>query len=527
MLNQQVTESPNYHPRGMVNVFKIWHTFQGEGPYQGHPSIFIRLAGCNLQCPACFGVAVKGRIPYLTKSFGPSTRLDRVREGDVLLTYDKDFNLVETTVTKTLQRKVDEWLEIQIDGMKYDVTHDHPFFTTRGLLSAAELKVGDFILDCRPEEVIAFKKKGDRNPIHRLEVMKKKLRNTDYKRMGKKVSKTIREKQKKRKYKHPTERMTQEEYDSYCHKIAFSKRREKNPNWKGHQPNLLDLMEAIKSGDITRCQKCKRTRKLLVHHHDEDHTNDNKSNLKVWCHQCHNQHHQRGYNFWNGKRKDGKELISKHNGQKVEKITKCNGELPVFNISCSPHPTYLANGMWVHNCDTDYTSENKLCNPGLIVQKCNELAKSQQANLVVITGGEPFRQNITPLVKQLFLSGYDVQVETNGTLFIEDFPYSKVAIVCSPKTPKISAQLEPHIDYWKYVLDATHVNPKDGLPTSVLGMPWEPARRHPNSDAPIYVQPMDSQNEEETEKNVQATIKSCLTYNYRICLQIHKLLGLE
>lgn len=178
-------------------------------------------------------------------------------------------------------------------------------------------------------------------------------------------------------------------------------------------------------------------------------------------------------------------------------------------------------------CDTEYTQDRKLCNPGHIVMKCNKLATSLQTSLVVITGGEPFRQNIVPLVNQLFLSGYDVQIETNGTLFISNLPYPKLTIVCSPKTPKINPDLEPHIDYWKYVLDADHVDKEDGLPTSVLGLNLKPARPHPESDVPIYVQPMDSHDEEQTNKNAAATINSCIKHNYRISIQLHKILGLE
>lgn len=39
---------PNY-----LGVVNIWHTIQGEGPFSGEPAFFLRLAGCNLQCPFC------------------------------------------------------------------------------------------------------------------------------------------------------------------------------------------------------------------------------------------------------------------------------------------------------------------------------------------------------------------------------------------------------------------------------------------------------------------------------------------
>jgi 7-carboxy-7-deazaguanine synthase len=47
---------------GMIDIHSMFFTIQGEGPYSGHSAIFIRLAGCNLQCPGCDTEYTQGRV---------------------------------------------------------------------------------------------------------------------------------------------------------------------------------------------------------------------------------------------------------------------------------------------------------------------------------------------------------------------------------------------------------------------------------------------------------------------------------
>jgi 7-carboxy-7-deazaguanine synthase len=49
--NNQPIEKRHYGV--FLDVHSIFYTIQGEGPFCGTPAVFIRLAGCNLQCPAC------------------------------------------------------------------------------------------------------------------------------------------------------------------------------------------------------------------------------------------------------------------------------------------------------------------------------------------------------------------------------------------------------------------------------------------------------------------------------------------
>jgi 7-carboxy-7-deazaguanine synthase len=52
-INTQPIERVIKDETNELDVHSIWETIQGEGPFAGTPAVFIRLAGCNLQCPLC------------------------------------------------------------------------------------------------------------------------------------------------------------------------------------------------------------------------------------------------------------------------------------------------------------------------------------------------------------------------------------------------------------------------------------------------------------------------------------------
>lgn len=179
-------------------------------------------------------------------------------------------------------------------------------------------------------------------------------------------------------------------------------------------------------------------------------------------------------------------------------------------------------------CDTDYTSKRKMMTMPDVVDQVFYYNKLDKPCLVVITGGEPFRQNITPLVTKLLKCGYQVQIETNGTLAPSpDFP-TKAVIICSPKAGKINAKLLPEINAFKYVMNANSQNLADGLPILALGHTAVPQLARPPFDGrPIYLQPMDSQDVVENKANTDAVVTSCMEHGYIVQLQIHKIIEVE
>lgn len=52
VINKQTKSGISTNP-DYLEVTEVFQTIQGEGPLAGMPAVFIRLAGCNLQCPMC------------------------------------------------------------------------------------------------------------------------------------------------------------------------------------------------------------------------------------------------------------------------------------------------------------------------------------------------------------------------------------------------------------------------------------------------------------------------------------------
>ena len=165
-------------------------------------------------------------------------------------------------------------------------------------------------------------------------------------------------------------------------------------------------------------------------------------------------------------------------------------------------------------CDTDFVGTNGL--GGGRFDTADDLAqsvcaawpqvreKAEGAPYVVCTGGEPLLQLDEALIDALHARGFEVGVETNGTLT------APAALDWICVSPKAGAELvQTSGDELKLVYPQEHARPE-----RYAGLDFEA----------FFLQPMDGP---DRAANTQAAARYCLRHpQWRLSLQTHKLIGL-
>lgn len=173
-------------------------------------------------------------------------------------------------------------------------------------------------------------------------------------------------------------------------------------------------------------------------------------------------------------------------------------------------------------CDTEF-EDFKIIKIDDILFKVNLLTlnskNEQSVKLVVITGGEPMRQPIELLCQKLLKQDFKVQIETNGTLY-RSLP-DKVSIICSPKAgkngySKIREDLLPKISAVKFIIA------KNILEYSLI-----PEIGQTAYNIPVFVQPMDQNDQKLNKENNELAVKLALESGARLSIQTHKFIGIE
>ena len=173
-------------------------------------------------------------------------------------------------------------------------------------------------------------------------------------------------------------------------------------------------------------------------------------------------------------------------------------------------------------CDTNFDDFQKLSITEIfdqIMQYSLNSNNLRSKNLVVITGGEPFRQPIKKLTDFLLKNNFNVQIETNGTLF-QDLD-SNISIICSPKISnfkyhEIRLDMLKKISAFKFLISCAK---KEYSKIPNLGQK--------DHDIPVYIQPMDELDEQKNNRNKELAVAICEENGYKLSLQIHKILGLR
>lgn len=159
-------------------------------------------------------------------------------------------------------------------------------------------------------------------------------------------------------------------------------------------------------------------------------------------------------------------------------------------------------------CDTKYSwGKGKRMSEEAILGKIQQC----KTRWVTITGGEPFYQNILPLLKLLKAEGYKIQVESNGTMYPGQETTRLIDwLTISPKRGALFSQALPYNEL-KYVVDEDF---------KIVEVPYiDPDQRY----LPISLQPRDNDPE---------MIKKCLLMikarpDLHLSLQLHKILGIK
>lgn len=553
MFGKNIVISQHLEPSGALKIVDLFYTIQGEGPYNGMAAVFVRLAGCNLRCTWCF-------IPSTLITMGDFTkkRIDQIAVGDEVLSWS-GTEFVKKRVLKTMRSVADTIVKVDAGGSPVWCTPEHPFLVSgKGWVEAANLKPGDTLVHLSASNIARMN-----NPRARSKAMGAitPMPISQRKDFGKRVAE---------RWKDPVyhQRQVERMTDSNPMKQpgvaikAFKTMTERNKfKMTGLERDFLKAcdgmpLDYVGDGKLIIGDKCPDfivpgTKKLIeIWASDAEWSKDRGAS---YISERAAYFAKSGYetlflplSYANFRQRDGgltnlRERVGQYisNGKVVKSVTvvqdkalariygKAGAEKQVYNFEVEDTHTYIANGMVVHNCDTDFET-------GAVVRDVDNLielittAADHRTRLVVITGGEPMLQNIVPLIKELTRRQYRTQIETAGTVWVPGLEECDVTFVCSPKTGKVNKEILNRCKHFKYVVgvgdevtDAGHIV----TATQPGAKSMELAR--PKDGTTIWIQPRDDHNLERNAENLKFAADLCLKHGLRMGIQLHKLIGVE
>jgi len=184
-------------------------------------------------------------------------------------------------------------------------------------------------------------------------------------------------------------------------------------------------------------------------------------------------------------------------------------------------------------CDTEYTQGRYRVGSSELAYSVAERLNQHRTDLLVITGGEPLRQQLDEFLTHMYQSrpGTIVQIETNGIHPITPFMMERMQrrtldVVVSPKVHYVDETLR-FASAWKYIIQHGNVDEADGLPIQALENKVKGRVARPLGFAQVWLNPADEQDERKNKRNRDLAAKLCLKFGYRLGVQLHKIYDLE
>lgn len=444
-------------------------TIQGEGLMAGKLTVFVRLHLCDFSCSWCLVEGTGISTPSGRK------RIEDIQIGDTVYSYNEETGEIdEDKVTKLYKSKSDRLLRVKSKGKKLFITPEHPVYVPArgGWIKAEKLKTGDEIYHIDTIRHRMLTRNPMKNPETAAVVAKKVSAKTKGKAHNAAWNKAI---SIAKRLDNPMWDPEVSKKNSASHKLRPT----------SIEKRIIEIakqlaLPLIYSGDGSK-KVNGRSPDFLVKGQDKvievyDPTYPRKGGLDKYL-------KDRPKSFKGYKtlmlpvsanrlktlsdKELGKKLSSfVGNGLVVDSVTELTlgdkswaryasnkAPITVYNFETKKNHNYFANHFLVHNCDTKYTWQKT--HPDYnnyselladeIVDKVDALYKGFRADdtsnklWVTISGGNPALQLKNPaLLDKLSLSGYRIQIETQGTVYRDSFD-SVDLVVVSPKPPS-SAQ---------------------------------------------------------------------------------------
>ena len=220
------------------------------------------------------------------------------------------------------------------------------------------------------------------------------------------------------------------------------------------------------------------------------------------------------------------------------------------NLRC-----FFCDTKWDDDKDKLYSAEEVV---SMVKVEHERTATNHSIKRVVLTGGEPARQDCAKLLDLLNNEGYLVQIETAGTYY-PDWFFQLDCIVVSPKTAHVHKLFfhdssNTELTHWKYVLRAGETSTVDGLPNActqeldpsiieglvpdsayskiprikaltVLNDKFgSPARPVGFQGTNIWVSPCNEYDDYKNRANCLEVAESCMKFGYRAQVQLQNYL---